>query len=81
MTLVWSVPAELPAYSVVSEAETAAAEAEAARDLAQQYASQAQDIPAGSPRGALVATSPTLPTASTGTNSVIAFGAAELWTD
>ena len=67
VTLVWSVPAELPAYAIVSEAETAAAEAEAARDLAQQYASQAQDIPAGSPRGALVATSPTLPTASTGT--------------
>ena len=48
--------------------------------MAQQYAGQAQDIPAGSPRGVLVATSPTLPTASTGTNSVIAFGATELWT-
>ena len=47
---------------------------------AQQYAGQAQDIPAGSPRGALVATSPTLPTAATGTNTVIAFGATELWT-
>ena len=48
--------------------------------MAQQYAGQAQDIPAGSPRGALVATSPTLPTAATGSNTVIAFGAAELWT-
>ena len=78
--LVWSVPAELPAYAIVSEAEDAAEEAEQARDLAQQYAGQAQDIPAGSPRGALVATSPTLPTAATGSNTVIAFGAAELWT-
>ena len=68
------MPAELPAYLAASLAETAA------DDLAQQYAGQAQDIPAGSPRGDLVATSPTLPTASTGTNSVIAFGAAELWT-
>ena len=61
-------------------AEAAATEAELARDLAQQYAGQAQDIPAGSPRGVLVATTPTLPTAATGSNSVIAFGTAELWT-
>ena len=80
VNLVWSVPAELPAYAVVELAEEAAEEAEAARDLAAQYAGQAQDIPAGSPRGVLVATSPTLPTAATGSNTVIAFGAAELWT-
>ena len=48
--------------------------------LAEQAAGQAVDIPTGSPRGALVATSPTLPTAATGSNSVIAFGTAELWT-
>ena len=80
VTLTWSVPSELPAYSVVALAEDAADEAETARDLAQQYAGQAQDVPAGSPRGDLVATSPTLPTAATGSNSVIAFGASELWT-
>ena len=80
VNLVWSVPAELPAYVAAALAEDAAEDAEAARDLAQQYAGQAQDIPAGSPRGALVATSPTLPTASTSTNSVIAFGASEVWT-
>ena len=80
VVLVWSIPAELPAYLAASLAETAADEAETASGLAQQYAGQAQDIPAGSPRGVLVATSPTLPTAATGSNSVIAFGAAELWT-
>ena len=64
VNLVWSIPAELPAYSAATLAEEAADEAAAARDLAQQYAGQAQDIPAGSPRGALVATSPTLPTAA-----------------
>ena len=80
VNLVWPLAAELPAYSVVGLAEAAASEAEAARDLSQQYAGQAQDIPAGSPRGGLVATSPTLPTAATGSNSVIAFGVAELWT-
>ena len=80
VTLTWSVPAELPAYAVVTLAEDAADEAETARDLAQQYAGQAQDVPAGSPRGDLVATSPTLPTAATGSNTVIAFGASELWT-
>ena len=79
VNLVWSIPALLPAYEAVTLAEEAAEEAEAARDLSQQYAGQAQDIPAGSPRGDLVATSPTLPTAATGTNSVIAFGATELW--
>ena len=36
------------------------------RTLAEQAAGQAVDIPTGSPRGALVATSPTLPTAATG---------------
>ena len=80
VNLVWSVPAELPAYAAAALAEESADEAAVARDLAQQYAGQAQDIPAGSPRGALVATSPTLPTAATGSNTVIAFGAAELWT-
>ena len=80
VNLVWSVPAELPAYAAATLAEGFADDAAAARDLAQQYAGQAQDIPAGSPRGALVATSPTLPTAATGSNTVIAFGAAELWT-
>ena len=80
VTLVWSVPAELPAYLAAALAEAAQTAAETARDLAQQYAGQAQDIPAGSPRGVLVATSPTLPTGSVGSNTVIAFGAAELWT-
>ena len=80
VNLAWSIPTLLPAYSAATLAEEAADEAAAARDLAQQYAGQAQDIPAGSPRGALVATSPTLPTASVGSNTVIAFGAAEIWT-
>ena len=80
VNLVWSIPTLLPAYAAATLAEDFADDAAAARDLAQQYAGQAQDIPAGSPRGALVATSPTLPTAATGTNTVIAFGAAELWT-
>ena len=80
VNLVWALPAPLPAYAAAALAIDAQEAAETARDLAQQYAGQAQDIPAGSPRGALVATSPTLPTAATGTNSVIAFGAAELWT-
>ena len=80
VTLVWSVPAELPAYLAAALAEAAQTAAETARDLAQQYAGQAQDIPAGSPRGVLVATSPTLPTGAVGSNTVIAFGAAELWT-
>ena len=80
VNLVWSIPAELPAYAAATLAAEYADEAAAARDLAQQYAGQAQDIPAGSPRGALVATSPTLPTAAVGSNTVIAFGAAELWT-
>ena len=80
VTLVWSVPAGLPAYLAAALAEAAQTAAETARDLAQQYAGQAQDIPAGSPRGVLVATSPTLPTGAVGSNTVIAFGAAELWT-
>ena len=80
VALVWGVPSEDPGYTAAGQAEGFRDEAETARDLAEQYAGQAQDIPAGSPRGALIATSPTLPTASTSTNSVIAFGAAELWT-
>ena len=80
VALVWGLPAESPEYDAAALAEEAAEEAETARDLAEQYAGQAQDIPAGSPRGALVATTPTLPTAATGSNSVVAFGAAELWT-
>ena len=78
--LAWSLPAELPAYAVVTLAVAAKDAAEAAQARAEQSAGQAVDIPAGSPRGELLATSPTLPTAATGTNSVIAFGAAELWT-
>ena len=80
VNLVWSIPAELPAYAAATLAEDFADDAAASSNLARQYAGQAQDIPAGSPRGALVATSPTLPTAAVGSNTVIAFGAAELWT-
>ena len=80
VNLVWVLPSEAPEYDAAGQAEGFRDEAETARDLAEQYAGQAQDIPAGSPRGALVATSPTLPTASVSTNSVIAFGATELWT-
>ena len=71
---------ELPAYLAAAIAEEAEAAAEDAAARAEQAAGQAVDIPTGSPRGALVATSPTLPTAATGFNTVIAFGAAELWT-
>ena len=80
VTPAWSLPAELPAYLAAGLAEDAADRAETAQALAEQAAGQAQDIPAGSPRGTLIATSPTLPTASVSTNSVIAFGATELWT-
>ena len=80
VNLAWPVPIELPAYLVVALAEAAQEAAEEAQALAEQAAGQAVDIPTGSPRGALVATSPTLPTAATANNSVIAFGAAELWT-
>ena len=45
--LVWSVPAILPAYS-------AATAAEAARDRAEQYATQTQDVAVGSPAGRFV---------------------------
>ena len=80
VNLVWVLPSEAPEYDAAGLAEAAQEAAEAAQALAEQAAGQAVDIPAGSPRGALVATSPTLPTAATGSNSVIAFGAAELWT-
>ena len=80
VNLVWSLPAEAPEYDAAGLAEAAQEAAEAAQALAEQAASQAVDIPTGSPRGGLVATSPTLPTAATGSNSVISFGAAELWT-
>ena len=80
VTLIWPVPAELPAYLAAAFAEAAQAAAENAADRAEQAAGRAVDIPTGSPRGALVATSPTLPTAATGFNTVIAFGAAEVWT-
>ena len=75
-----SLPAESPEYDAAGIAEEAADRAETAQSLAEQAAGQAVDIPTGSPRGALVATTPTLPTAATGSNSVIAFGTAELWT-
>ena len=80
VNLVWAVPAESPEYLAAALAETAQARAEAAEALAEQAAAQAQDIPAGSPRGRLVATSPTLPVAIESNNSVIAFGANEIWT-
>ena len=80
VTLTWPVPAELPAYLAAAIAEAAEADAEDAAARAEQAAGQAVDIPTGSPRGALVATSPTLPTAATANNTAIAFGAAELWT-
>ena len=80
VNLAWGLPAESPEYDAAGLAEAAQEAAEAAQALAEQAAGQAVDIPTGSPRGALIATSPTLPTAATGTNSVIAFGAAELWT-
>ena len=87
VNLTWSAFSEDPVWTAAelaevaqTAAETAQAHAEDAQALAEQAAGQAQDIPAGSPRGALIATSPTLPTAAVGTNTVIAFGAAELWT-
>ena len=66
--LVWSIPLILPAYS-------AAVAAEAARDRAEEYATQTQDIAVGSPMGDLWATSPVLPVANAGDNSVLSFGA------
>ena len=78
--LTWPVPAELPAYLAATLAEEAETAAEAAQAAAEAAAASAVDIATGSPRGALVATSPTLPTTATANNTVIAFGAAELWT-
>ena len=78
--LTWSLPAELPAYAAAALAIAAQTAAEAARDAAQAAAGQAVDIPTGSPRGALVATSPTLSTATATNATVRAFGTAELWT-
>ena len=80
VTLIWPVPAELPAYLAAAFAEAAQAASENAADRAEQAAGQAVDIPTGSPRGALVATSPTLPTVAVANNTVIAFGATEVWT-
>ena len=80
VNLAWTLPAESPEYDAAHDAGIAADRAEAAEAAAEQAAGQAVDIPTGSPRGALVATSPTLPTAAVGSNTVIAFGAAELWT-
>ena len=65
--LVWSVPAILPAYS-------AATAAEAARDRAEQYATETQDIAVGSPKGDLWVTSPTLPVADANDNATLSFG-------
>ena len=66
--LIWSVPAILPAYS-------AATAAEAARDRAEQYATQTQDVAVGSPKGDPWATSPVLPVADTSDGTVFSFGA------
>ena len=65
--LVWSVPIILPAYS-------AAEAAEAARDRAEQYATQTQAVAVGSPKGDLWATSPVLPVANTNDNTTFSFG-------
>ena len=66
VTLVWVLPAESPEYDAAGLAEGFADDAAASAAEAAQSAGQAVDIPTGSPRGALVATSPTLPTAATG---------------
>ena len=66
--LIWSIPLILPAYS-------AAVAAEAARDRAEQYATQTQDVAVGSPRGDLWATSPVLPVANIADNALLSFGA------
>ena len=92
--LVWGIPAELPAYAAASLAETAqvaaetaqtAAEtartaAQAAQAAAEAAANTAVDIPTGSPRGDLIATSPTLSTTTITSTTARAFAAAELWT-
>ena len=65
--LMWSVPAILPAYS-------AATAAEVARDRAEQYATQTQDVAVGSPKGELWVTSPVLPVADTNDSTMLSFG-------
>ena len=80
VTLTWSIPIELPAYAAAALAIAAQAGAETAQALAEQAAGTAADIPTGSPRGALIGTSPTLSTATTTNATVRAFGAAEVWT-
>ena len=80
VNLVWVLPSEAPEYDAAGLAEDAQAAAEAAQAAAEAAVGQVQDVAAGSPRGALIGTSPTLPTGSTSTNTVIAFGATELWT-
>ena len=59
---------------------TAAAEAEADADRAEAAAQTATDVPLGSPRGALIGTSPALSTGSIANTIVRAFATAELWT-
>ena len=87
VNLAWAIPAELPAYLAAGLAETAQAAAEVAEAAAEvaeaaakAAANTAVDIPTGSPRGALIGTSPTLSVASATNATVRAFGAAEVWT-
>ena len=94
VTLTWSIPAELPAYLAARLAETAQAAAETAQTAAETAqaasatsaaqaavsAGQAVDIPTGSPRGDLIATTPTLSTTSVANGTSRAFGTGELWT-
>ena len=80
VNLVWSLPAELPAYLAAGLAQAAQAAAEVAQAAAEAAARTAVDIPTGSPRGALIGTSPTLSVTSVTNATVRAFGAAEVWT-
>ena len=59
VNLVWVLPSEAPEYDAAGLAEDAQAAAEAAQAAAEAAVGQVQDVAAGSPRGALIGTSPT----------------------
>ena len=67
--------------AAASETAAGADASDAAADAnrAEAAANTAVDIPTGSPRGALIGTSPTLSVTSVANSAVRAFGAAEVW--
>ena len=74
--------AETGAETAESNASSSASAAAASATAAAASAAEAQgqhDVAAGSPRGALIATSPTLSTGSVGSTTIRTFGDTEAW--